>query len=84
MTPANAHGILLLDKPSGISSFAALYPVKRAFGGKKGAACLEVFIERFEQVFVLRIKIKRIFRFIDAHETGGNGLVLKNGIGKVG
>jgi len=37
MTPANAHGILLLDKPSGISSFAALYPVKRAFGGKKGA-----------------------------------------------
>lgn len=37
MTPADSHGILLLDKPSGISSFAALYPVKRAFGGKKGA-----------------------------------------------
>src|SRR5690606_37895865 len=30
-------GILLLDKPPGVSSFAALYPVKRAFGGKKGA-----------------------------------------------
>jgi tRNA pseudouridine55 synthase len=37
MTPANSHGILLLDKPPGISSFGALYPVKRAFGGKKGA-----------------------------------------------
>lgn len=37
MSPANAHGILLLDKPPGESSFAALYPVKRAFGGKKGA-----------------------------------------------
>jgi tRNA pseudouridine55 synthase len=32
-----SHGILLLDKPPGESSFAALYPVKRAFGGKKGA-----------------------------------------------
>jgi tRNA pseudouridine55 synthase len=30
-------GILLLDKPVGESSFQALYPVKRAFGGKKGA-----------------------------------------------
>ncbi len=38
MTSASSsHGILLLDKPVGISSFAALYPVKRAFGGKKGA-----------------------------------------------
>jgi tRNA pseudouridine55 synthase len=37
MTSANSHGILLLDKPSGVSSFAALHPVKRAFGGKKGA-----------------------------------------------
>jgi tRNA pseudouridine55 synthase len=35
--PASAHGILLLDKPVGESSFQALYPVKRAFGGKKGA-----------------------------------------------
>jgi tRNA pseudouridine55 synthase len=33
----NSSGILLLDKPAGVSSFAALYPVKRAFGGKKGA-----------------------------------------------
>jgi tRNA pseudouridine55 synthase len=37
MIPANSHGILLLEKPPGVSSFAALYPVKRAFGGKKGA-----------------------------------------------
>ncbi|HLU69645.1 MAG TPA: tRNA pseudouridine(55) synthase TruB [Fibrobacteria bacterium] len=37
MTSANAHGILLLNKPPGISSFAALFPVKRAFGGRKGA-----------------------------------------------
>jgi len=37
MSPANFHGILLLNKPSGVSSFAALHPVKRAFGGKKGA-----------------------------------------------
>lgn len=36
-SPSSSSGILLLDKPSGISSFAALYPVKRAFGGKKGA-----------------------------------------------
>jgi tRNA pseudouridine55 synthase len=36
MHPAPS-GILLLNKPSGVSSFAALYPVKRAFGGKKGA-----------------------------------------------
>jgi tRNA pseudouridine55 synthase len=34
-TPAD--GILLLDKPVGVSSFQALYPVKRAFGGKKGS-----------------------------------------------
>ncbi len=33
----SSSGILLLDKPVGESSFAALYPVKRAFGGKKGA-----------------------------------------------
>jgi tRNA pseudouridine55 synthase len=38
MNPAaNPSGILLLDKPVGESSFQALYPVKRAFGGKKGA-----------------------------------------------
>ncbi len=37
MTFENPHGILLLDKPVGESSFQALYPVKRAFGGKKGA-----------------------------------------------
>jgi tRNA pseudouridine55 synthase len=37
MSPAHAHGILLLDKPIGVSSFGALHPVKRAFGGKKGA-----------------------------------------------
>jgi tRNA pseudouridine55 synthase len=42
MSPANSlspqpSGILLLDKPVGESSFQALYPVKRAFGGKKGA-----------------------------------------------
>lgn len=37
MTPEAFHGILLLDKPVGESSFQALYPVKRAFGGKKGA-----------------------------------------------
>jgi tRNA pseudouridine55 synthase len=36
-SPANSHGILLLDKPAGVSSFGALFPVKRAFGGKKGA-----------------------------------------------
>jgi tRNA pseudouridine55 synthase len=28
-------GLLLLDKPVGVSSFQALYPVKRAFGGGK-------------------------------------------------
>jgi tRNA pseudouridine55 synthase len=37
----SVDGILLLDKPVGVSSFQALYPVKRAFGkkvdGKKGA-----------------------------------------------
>jgi tRNA pseudouridine55 synthase len=42
MSPADPSspppsGILLLDKPVGESSFQALYPVKRAFGGKKGA-----------------------------------------------
>ncbi|HEX2612102.1 MAG TPA: tRNA pseudouridine(55) synthase TruB [Fibrobacteria bacterium] len=39
MTSASSHpsGILLLDKPVGESSFQALFPVKRAFGGKKGA-----------------------------------------------
>lgn len=37
MTASIPHGILLLNKPSGVSSFAALYPVKRAFGGKRGA-----------------------------------------------
>jgi tRNA pseudouridine55 synthase len=37
MTPEKSHGILLLDKPVGESSFQALHPVKRAFGGKKGA-----------------------------------------------
>ena len=42
MSPADTtslppSGILLLDKPPGESSFAALYPVKRAFGGRKGA-----------------------------------------------
>jgi len=41
-TPSkSSNGILLLDKPTGISSFQALYPVKRLFGkkveGKKGA-----------------------------------------------
>jgi tRNA pseudouridine55 synthase len=37
-SPSGAtDGILLLDKPVGISSFQALYPVKRAFGGKKGS-----------------------------------------------
>lgn len=37
ISPAASSGILLLDKPTGVSSFAALHPVKRAFGGKKGA-----------------------------------------------
>jgi tRNA pseudouridine55 synthase len=37
MTSPHPSGILLLDKPVGESSFAALYPVKRAFGGRKGA-----------------------------------------------
>ncbi len=34
-TFASAHGILLLDKPVGVSSFQALYPVKRLFRGSK-------------------------------------------------
>ncbi len=34
MTPAQ-DGLLLLDKPEGVSSFQALYPVKRVFRGKK-------------------------------------------------
>lgn len=33
--PPQTHGILLLDKPVGASSFQALYPVKRAFRGSR-------------------------------------------------
>ena len=38
-TTSTVDGILLLDKPVGVSSFQALYPVKRALGagGRKGA-----------------------------------------------
>ncbi|MCD6023501.1 MAG: truB [Fibrobacteria bacterium] len=37
MSAEDSNGILLIDKPVGVSSFQALYPVKRAFGGKKGS-----------------------------------------------
>ena len=32
---SSADGLLLLDKPPGVSSFQALYPVKRVFRGRK-------------------------------------------------
>ncbi len=31
----SADGLLLLDKPAGVSSFQALYPIKRVFRGRK-------------------------------------------------
>lgn len=42
----NRHGIILLDKPAGITSFSALYPVKRKFSKKAGhAGTLDKFAE---------------------------------------